>query len=653
MEQKYYLGTVILAALLLGIWGASVAGWFRLPDLMLYDGLVRSAPEQELASKKILLIEATPEEVFSKNSDWLSLNKRLQAQGAEQIVYTFVPRNVSRDFFGHAQRAPNICFGRRLEPDPDKTGQFRLKPLPEAARGLDLDFGASVISDPDYGVYRYQRTHVKIQQKRFPTLVHVAAKKLLKRRLIPKDRFLVNFNGKSKRLARISLKKALSDQLIPELVEDKSVVIGFTGSAYPPGLATPISHNNLGLDRLTYQGLALDTLISDKTIRDPGVWVDLACIAAVGLIGLVVYQIMPTFFALWFTGICLVFYLVASWIVFSFLLIWLPVFEIIVSQCLVFGVILRRRQLLDQSLLEALFSRISERIKAYIIPEDFITTSQHWHHITSMVSQTLNLSRSIFLEKVEKDHRVREIAATNCSLQDIQERRRDFERSPYTTALSENGPIQVEKYLVPLDAEEVQYLVPLYFAGQVLGFWALGIYPRELDTFNNFESMVYDYSQQIAEMLYQQQKWREEQRRENSPFVRYVQLRGGKTLPQSLQETYTLVEKKLMLFESVLQGLKTAIIVYDLFGRVVEINPEMEQILRDMDVKPFEFTAAELAGRLCQTGETEIRRQINQVVTAQETITMPIITSAEMEKDYTVSIGTAKILARAASRSCP
>ena len=643
MNQKYYLGIVIVATLLLCVWGASVAGWFRLPDLFLYDGFVRAAPEKKLASKKILLIEASPEDFFSGKSNWLSLNKRLQAEGAGQIVYTFVPKNVSRDFFLHAQSVPNICFGCRLQTDPANNRQFRLKPLPKAAEGLDLNYGASIIADPDYGIYRYQKTHVKIGEKRFPTLEYVAAKQRPGQREIPKGRFLVNFNGKSERLARIPLAKALSDQLIPELVENKTIVIGFTGSDYPPGLSTPISHDNHGLDRLAYQGLALDTLISENTIHDPGPWFDLLCIAAVGLIGLIVYQIMPTFFALWFTGICLVFYLAVSWIVFSFVLIWPPVFEIIVSQCLVFGIILRRRHLLDQSVLENLFSRVAERIKTYIIPEDFVSTRQHWQQITTMVSQTLNLSRNIFLEPVEKDHRVREIAANNCSLEDIRERRRDYERTPYTTALSENGPVRVENYLVPLEAEEIQYLVPLYFAGQVMGFWAFGIYPEEYETFNNFEGMVYDYSQQIAEMLYQQQRWQEEQRLENKSFAQFVQLKGGKTLSQSLYETYTLVEKKLLLIESVLHGLKTAVVVYDLFGRVVEINPQMEQILRDMELKPFEFTAAELAARLCQTGEEEIRRQLNQVVTAQETITMPVITSADMEKDYTLSIQTLQV----------
>ena len=100
MNQKYYLGIVIVATLLLCVWGASVAGWFRLPDLFLYDGFVRAAPEKKLASKKILLIEASPDDVSSGDSTWLSLNQRLQAEGAKQIVYSFVPRSASREFYG-------------------------------------------------------------------------------------------------------------------------------------------------------------------------------------------------------------------------------------------------------------------------------------------------------------------------------------------------------------------------------------------------------------------------------------------------------------------------------------------------------------------------------------------------------------------------
>ncbi|MBS3809789.1 MAG: CHASE2 domain-containing protein, partial [Desulfobacterales bacterium] len=503
MKQNSYVGIVIIAGLLFGIWGASIAGWFRIPDLLLYDGFVRAAPEQKLASQKILLIEASHDDVFSGDNTWPSLNKMLQAEGAEQIVYSFVPRSVSREFFLHAQSFQNICFGRRLQPDPAENYQMRLKPLPKAARGVDLVFGVSVISEPNYGIYRFHQTHIRIGDDRYPTLVNVAAKQRLGRQVAPKRRFFVNFHGKSGNLARIPLEKVLSDQLIPELIEDKTILIGFTGRDYPPGLSTPISRNNYGLDRLAYQGLALDTLISGNTIHDPGPWIDLICIAVVGIIGLIAYQIMGPYLALWFTGICLAVYLAVSWIVFSFLLIWPPVFEIIVAQCLVFGVTLRRRQLLDLAVLKTVFSRLSERTKTNIIPENFINTRQHWHHIATMVSQTLNLSRGIFLEPVEKDHRVREIAANNCSLEDIRERRRDFERTPYTTALSENGPVQVENFLVPLETLEIQYLVPLYFAGQVMGFWAFGIYPEEYEDFTNFEGMVYDYSNQIAELLYQ------------------------------------------------------------------------------------------------------------------------------------------------------
>jgi len=648
MNHKPYLGIVIVAGILLGLWGASIAGWFRLPDLLLYDNFVRAAPEQGLASQRILLLEASPDDVLSGDNTWLSLNQKLQAEGAEQIVYTFVPRSVSREFYQHAQSFPNICFGRRLQPDREENDQPRLKPLPQAAQGLDLVFGVSAIAEPDYGIYRFQRTHIRIGDSRLPTLVHEAARQRLGRQVVPDGRFLVNFNGKSQNLPRISLEKALSDQLIPELIQNKTILIGLSGRDDSLGLSTPISPNNHGLGQLTYQGLALDTLISENTIHDPGPWIDLLCLAVVGFIGLIAYQIMGPFLALWFTGICLGLYLAVSWIALSFLLIWPPVFEIIFAQCLVFSVILRQRHLQDQEVLKTVFDRLSAWMKAYLIPEDFITTRQHWSKITSMVSQTLNLTRSIFLEPVEKDHRIREvaadscslseIAADNCSIDDIQERRRDFTRTPYTTALSERRPVQVENFLEPLDEQEIQYLVPLYFAGQVMGFWAFGIHPEEYEEFNSFEGLVYDYSQQIAELLYQQQKWQEEQRIQSKSIIRFLQLQGSKTFSQSLYEIYAFVEKKLLLFDSVLKGLKTGVIVYDLFGHVVEINPEMEQILRDMGLKPFESTAAELAARMCQTEEAEIRRQLNRVVTAQETITMPVFTSSDVEQDYLLSI---------------
>ncbi|MEF8942037.1 MAG: CHASE2 domain-containing protein [Desulfohalobiaceae bacterium] len=648
MNHKSYYGIVMVAGILLALWGASTAGWFRFPDLILYDNFVRAVPEQKLATQKILLLEASPDDVSSGDSPWLSLNQRLQAEGAKQIVYSFVPRSASREFYRHAQNLPTICFGRRLQPDKGEIDQPRPRPLPKAARGLDLVFGVSAIARPDYGVYRFQRTHIRIGDSRLPTLVYVAATQRLGQQVAPNGRFFVNFNGKSENLPRLPLEKALSDQLIPELIEDKTILIGMSGNDYSHGLSTPINPNNHGLDRLTYQGRALETLISENTIHDPGPWIDLLCIAVVGVIGLIAYQVTGPFLALWFTGICLAVYLAVSWILLSFLLIWPPVFEIIVAQGLIFGIILRRRQLLDLEVLKKVFNRLSAWVRAHIIPEDFTHTRQHWSKITAMVSQTLNLSRSIFLETVEKDHRIREIAADycslseiaadNCSIDDIREQRRDFTRTPYTTALSEKKPVQVENFLDPLNEQEIQYLVPLYFADQVMGFWAFSIHPEEYEALNNFDAMVYDYSHQIAELLYQQQKWQETQRMENRLITRFLTLKGGKTLPQSLHETYTLVEKKLVIFQSVLEELKTAIVVYDLFGQVIQINREMERTLRDMDLKPFESTAAELAARLSRTDEAEIRRQLNQVVSAKEMFTMPVFTTAEVEQDYLLSI---------------
>jgi len=80
------------------------------------------------------------------------------------------------------------------------------------------------------------------------------------------------------------------------------------------------------------------------------------------------------------------------------------------------------------------------RLQDYMLPPDFYKLDEHWGQVITFVDQTLNLNRVIFLEKVEGDHRVREVQALRCSLDDIDERRRDFERVPYSDAIAEGGP---------------------------------------------------------------------------------------------------------------------------------------------------------------------------------------------------------------------
>jgi hypothetical protein len=594
-----------------------------------------------LATEKILLIQTSRLDLPTGDTTWLTLNKRLHQLGAKQIIYTFVPEGVSRNFYEHAKSIGAVCFGRNLTYDKYGNRQVSFKPIPKQAQGLDLAFGVNEIPAPTYGIYRLYDHYVHIKDRKFPTLVHVAADQRLKEPL-PHEPFLVNLNGKPEQFPSISLQRSLSDNFIPELVRGRSILIGFANSEYQTGLQTPITPSSHGMSKLQYLGLALDTLLSKKNITQTGPWTQLACLLCIFLIGLIAYQLMSTSFALWFTVISLGAYALICWGLFSFLLIWPPVFEIIAAQFLLFLVLLRGKQMRDLEVMETIRTRLSNQLQKYILPEDFISTQQHWQHIVTMVNQTLNFTRSIFLEPVANDHRVKEIVANNCSFEDIAERRRDYERTPYTFALSENGPVRVENFLVRGEEQEIQFLVPLFFADQIMGFWAFGIHHSEYSAASNLEGVVNDYSQQMSEMLYQRQKLQEEKRIQNKPLVQLLQLKAGRSIQQEILEAYTVLEKKLLLFESLLDGLQTAIMVYDLFGRVAQINSAMEEILREMDLKPFELTASELATELSQADINESRIHINKAITQQNSKTLPVMKTTSSPKKYILHISAIK-----------
>ena len=152
----------------------------------------------------------------------------------------------------------------------------------------------------------------------------------------------------------------------------------------------------------------------------------------------------------------------------------------VVAQLLMLWLFIRFKLMRDDQEMRRIVLQQMARLQEYILPPDFYELDEHWAQVISFIDQTLNLNRVIFLEKVKGDHRVREVQALRCSLQDIDERRRDYERVPYSDAIAEGGPVRLERRLFfkgPGDGSAEQYLVPLVFGGEVQGFWAFDVDP--------------------------------------------------------------------------------------------------------------------------------------------------------------------------------
>ena len=222
---------------------------------------------------------------------------------------------------------------------------------------------------------------------------------------------------------------------------------------------------------------------------------------------------------------------------------------------------------------------------------------------------------------------MREVKALRCNIDDIDERRRDYQRAPYSTAIEQGGPLRLHKpYLrtVP-DADEIQYLVPLTFAGEVVGFWAFGVASQRLEQPERFETVVRRFANQIAELIYHRQQWVRDRTAERGPLRRYLRLEGGPALHRQVSDALSSADRRRELLDGVLRGLDTAIVVYDLFGRVLTVNEAMETLVHKHDLPVYDMTALDLLTRLTGMQPRQARQVLNHLVLQLRPMHMPVV----------------------------
>ena len=122
--------------------------------------------------------------------------------------------------------------------------------------------------------------------------------------------------------------------------------------------------------------------------------------------------------------------------------------------------------------LNTVVNNIQQKMMGRFIPQSFIEQASPWDPIIQLISQQLDLEKSIFLARKEDDHRVVEIRAINCNLDDIQEMRRDYKRTPYSKALKSLGVVQITRpFFTHIKEGEIEFMAPLVYAGAKIKFF--------------------------------------------------------------------------------------------------------------------------------------------------------------------------------------
>lgn len=593
-------------------------GLLGLADHLLYDRMVRLTPARMAAPSDLLLVEATAEESFRDDACWLPVLRTLEAMKPQSIGFTFLPAAVSGAFYEAANANGITWFGRPIAPRPSSAGssEWEYDPLPAAA-GRTLRTAALFRPPLEEGIARRMSATGRVDGQPAEGIEYALAR--TRSSFVPpvetSNGFLVNFNGKLTEMPRVPLARVLEQGLVPAMVEGRTVLVGIRAINGGTGLATPISGHTpetAAMDDLGYRGFALATLLEGSAVRELPMTVNLGAAVLALVLGLFLYQQVGGRSAFWIMATLSVLILGTAWSLLSYGSVWPPCAAPLLANVLIYSLVFRIRQEVQEQQVQQLDYRVHTRISERFFPKGFFVTEDHWAQVAAMVSQMLDLRRTIFLERVEGDHRVREVKSLNCSLADIHEMRRDYERTPYSTAIEAGGPIRIEEriYLKTDGTPETQYLTPLSFGGQIMGFWAVGIAPGSEGDPAIFNQAIRDFAQNIAELLYRRRQWQATQANQPGLVTHCLRLAGESAAVRELTQSFNLIDRRMTVMSQTFDRLSTATVLYDVFGNVMQINERMLELLRTCNLQAFDLTAADLGAALTGIDTATMRRNL-------------------------------------------
>lgn len=604
--------------------GLSAVRALELPNGVLYDLAVRSALNNSIQSERVLVITGEPSDLHAQAEPWLRTLQILEELGAKQIVFAIVPENASPAFYSTARVRGNVVFGRGLQA---AGGTTQLKPWPAGAQNLNLPFGVVATPPNVYGVHRAQRTVHRVGDESYPDLAYEAAQRYRMRKTgLPKGTYFVNFLGGAGRLPQVSLTRLLNRGLIPELVRDRTVIVGLTQDI---GLDTPVTDRNKMMSLPVFQAYALDTLVENRWIRTTPLWVTAIMLCWITLISVVVYQWTEIRLASWLTALLVTIYAASAWLLLSFAQVWSPLVELLIAQIICFLLIARHKTLANEESFRDVLLATSTRLKERVVIRDFNESKDPWPQLISFVQHILDLDRLVFLERIPDRSFVRVGRGYQCTEADISEKRRDYRREPYSTALAENRPIPLERdFLDPRENEE-QYLVPLRHGTEILGFWAFGIQSSKARAMPRFLTVADQFSSQMGHLLYQRIRSQTDRESEYSMVSRYLRLEGGAISRGPLAETVGLLVRRLETLEWALNSVETPIAAYDLFGQIMHVNDAMTSLLKEQQLRVYEMTALDLLATLSDSDGDYARSVFQHVALSGEAITLNATLGAE------------------------
>ena len=642
--QEKLTGVLYALLIVVGVTLLSFFEAFALLEEWAYHAFERLSLNPQ-ADAKVLLVEAAPETREQGDNTWLTLLEALEDKNAKQVVFTFMPAHVSSTFYCRAKQYGNVFFARTLQRDPID-GATKLKPLPKNTSACKINFGVVDIPPHTHGIHRKQYSAFeKIGGQSYPALEMLAAQHFLGIDTLESKAqqrealYRVNFSTGLDWLPKLKLERILAGGLVSELVEQRSVVVGFARPNEVPGLNTPLAMtHDVMLSMPEYHALALDTLLTEGRITTFNIKDKLLLLLVILVTSFVIYQWLNTNQSWQFTLILLVVYTVLAWALYHYAHIWLPLVEMMIAQMLLYWFDFKHKVVtadtaLRETLMDSSF-KLEDRVNS-----EYFASDEYWSQVVVMLHEILNLNRLIILEWRLTHNRVKEVKALHCALADIDEQQRYYKRKPYAAARREKQGLHLNQALLkPVDVAEEQYIVPLFFGGELEGFWLLTIETAKHDDKNRFEESLKDFANQIGESLYHRRQWHIRTQGDKNLLNRYFHFDSGNLVHKALDKSIAALEHRLSVLENIMDELETPTILYNVFGTAISVNQSMDAVSTTFGLTPRKMSALGFLMEISQMDMETARQYFRHTLLESSKIVRQVTLSAAIERVYILNM---------------
>jgi CHASE2 domain-containing sensor protein len=325
----------------------------------------------------------------------------------------------------------------------------------------------------------------------------------------------IRFGSSIHSIPRITADRILNGNYIPELIEDRIVIVGEV-MPESAGKMTPAS-TAYRMPLLEVRGHTVLTLLSNAELKKPGL---VACLAlfTIFTVGsfLAAHRRQHKHLGLVILLVCIAVAGV-SYLAFRFLSVCLPVTSLMLLGVAIPACLWNERF----RILHEIVSERKLRLKTHALASSNDRfDDEPWQQIADAANQFFGARRMALFELDPASQRIKVIERNDCvGDPSLLERRRDPGRDPWRQAMDLGKPIRnVERpvFSRALNADErhraedpetrngdTEFIVPLLVGSRIFGFMVLEMINSELEKWPDFENIVGKFTSDFAPLIHQ------------------------------------------------------------------------------------------------------------------------------------------------------